>query len=429
MNLILSMYKKFYSITTKKIFVFLVIALNPLLDVLYTITSKYLELNLYINYNQIIRTLIIFVMFLSIKNIKSIKKIIIYGIILLIGFYINLSTNMVMNKILDLSFYFKLLYGIVAYYWAIDLVQTKKINLDNLYSALIVGTMIVSLTIIVTYFFGIGLRSYAEQTIRWGYKGFFTAQNVVALVNFVGLFIYNFKYYQSSCFKIITGSIVYVVAGIIIGTKGSLLFNFLTVISLFIFYVLHNKENLLLYYKKHQKILLSISLIIMLLTIIFAVFVFLYFISYYKKLDYFSSFYSFLVSGRNIQLKNCIEIFTDNFSEMWKYIPFGLSYSYVENSLMNVFHSYHSLEQDLFAMLLYTGVTGLIYILNIYFNIFCGLIKRIDKCKNNLALLQLISFVLIMIYSFFIGHFLFESLACFFVWIFFSTFTLMKGEH
>lgn len=423
MNIILNTYRKIYNILTNKYVIFFIIALNPLLDVLYTITSKYLNLDLIINYNQILRMLIICIMFVSIKKINYIKKILLYGFILLIGFIINLATNMTTNIILDFSFYFKLLYGIVAFYWGRDLVENERISLNELYSSLIFGTLLIAIIIIISFLGGIGLRSYAEQTSRWGYKGFFTAQNVVALVNFVGLFLFNIKNHNGKFIKIILGSLIYICAGLIIGTKGSILFTFLTIVCLIIFYIYRYRKSISIFFHKNKRLCFIIGIILLLVFLLGLLYVLFFFYGYYKKLDYFNSFYSFLVSGRNIQLNSCIEIFTENFTKMWVYLPFGTSYSYVEGVLLNVFSSYHSLEQDIFAMLLYTGIFGLIYILATYLDILKCIIRNFhfDDSKE-ISLLELMLFVLVMIYSFFIGHFLFESLACFFIWLSFSTF-------
>lgn len=422
MSIVHNFYEKVYSSFTNKLIVFFIIAMNPLIDVIYTITTKCFNLNLIINLNQILRMIIILIMFISIKNIKYVKRIMLFCTILLLSFFVNHLTGIIANYILDFSFYLKLLYGLIAFYWGRYLIESNTISVEELYNSLIVGTMLVSLIIIISYIAGIGLRSYADQTSRWGFKGLFTAQNVVALVNFVGLFLFNIRNYNNSPTKIIIGSTIYVLSGIIIGTKGSILFTFLAIVCLLVFYIYTYRSSILSFFMKKRMILIVTIIIALILLLVFTGCVIYFFANYYNKLDYFNSFYSFLVSGRDIQLRSCLRLFTSNFQEMFIYIPFGISYSYIEEVLMNVFISYHSLEQDVFAILLYTGVFGLIYILSTYLGILKQIYINYVSRKQITAILEMITFVLVMIYSFFIGHFLFESLACFFVWLTFSTF-------
>jgi hypothetical protein len=286
---------------------------------------------------------------------------------------------------------FKIIYLIVIYLSFKKMIETKKVNVDDLVDYMIINGIICVMLIFTTRLLHFDMATYRSGT--FGSKGLFASGNGVGLyIGGISL-ISLIKLKQNIKLKYIIFALILITGNLYIGTKAS--FIFLLIDLLFVlFYILFEKSRLIF--------VLSILLISMLfikymhiLKIFFDVI-----ILRYEKSD---NIFVFLASGRDNYVINAFKefyykdtLFFRIFTGLGAFISF-------RNPYRNNYY-FDTLETDFFDIFFMYGIIGLLIFLFLYIKILYNAIK--NKIKG----IFIFSF-LVLSYSIIAGHCLFNAMS------------------
>lgn len=390
------------------------IAINPIFDIIFTITTQILKLDLSIDINQLFRGFVLIIFLIYIRNFKTYLKLFSIGALLILSLYIQYKLGFVLSFISNISFLLKVFTGFVFYYAFQRIFIEERISKNSLFNSVGIASIIISITILLGWI-GIGNTTYYNGEVV-GVKGLFNSQNAVT-GSLMMMLPMNYIFIKGNKKYIYTGLVI--IGLFSIRTKASIIsiIAFIVLISLFYFKEKVKKVGQI----KFKKITIICSLICMLFLPIGIYWIMNYInalISTAISYNY-ESFYSFLVSNRNLQLDYVKEFISTELTEIERiYVPIvGLGYSLVEIVLKNRFSSFSAIEQDFIGLYYYVGIIiTIIVIVTIIINVY----KIFKICKKDLSLEHyaiLIAFAFGILQSILGGHILYEALASLFFWL------------
>lgn len=317
----------------------------------------------------------------SAKNLKLF-------LISLIYICIVVLFNLVFGKlqIITIDFPVKLIFNILIFLLLYSLINSRIIKSDSLYIILNNNSILIILTILIPYFFGLGYSIYSGDI---GYKAFYYSQNelIAALIILFSFCLYK-VYINFSILNFI--QVVGMVICILLTNTKSSIFACLISFLILLISIIKNKNF------KNRLWLILFFLIAALIGMGFIADQFASFLVRQNSLmnQYGGSLIATLTSGRIFFLKNAWEELSNSSFAPLKFL-FG-----------NGFCSESLIEMDLFDIFFYLGAVGAIAILIFFITI-------IKKCKTNFkkdkSNIRKYLFIMIICYSFIVGHVLFMS--------------------
>lgn len=382
----------------------LFIALNPILDIIYTLTEYYIQVTIPIN--QAVRIGFIFYLLYSFNLKKYFKYIVTFGGILAINELIYIIRGLNFSLVSNFGYDAKIISIIVYIFATYELLKNNRVKVKDLVKAISIATLIIVMGIVLPSVLGLGLSTYGTSS-RFGIKGLFNAQNAITATLLIQLPIVSVAYLY---FKEKKYLILYLAGAVVlnlIGTKVGVVGAIFIVVSTLVFIIL-DKYRKRINFKKFMTILCSISSIAMLLIVIF----FKQIIFILNNLPYnkseFPTFFSYLVSNRDAQIK-ILHQYVINSSNRILSLFFGLGNTQGNDVLKDTQIGFQLIEMDFNAIYYYSGIIITIIIVGIF------IYSSYKVCKNILIKRKLVE-VLIGL-SFFIGtvhlilggHVLFEA--------------------
>lgn len=384
--------------------IWLILFLNPLLDIIYTINSEYFSVNIPIN--QIVRIVITIYFFVGIREKISIKLIFFSTVILLFS---EISSVLITGDVSvlkgDISYIIKLLYFLVSVLYIGEMVRKNKIKLDYILKGLALGILVICANLIISKFFNIGLKSYTDG-IRGGVKGFFTVVNTVTamMIISVPLLIFGFIKTRKKMYLVIY--VVSCYSLFLIGTKFALATG-VSLSGVFIIYLLYSVRNTI--YRNY---------ILVFVSIVFCIAVY-FGVSYLKSFldnqiqlfnNYgYSNFADFITSNRTLQI-DYLNKYISNLSMFINPIYlFGLGFTNSNNIIHNGKADFQMLEMDFHGVLYYSGIFMFVIIMFIVIVSILRSVKMLFKNRDMSSFILLIALVFGTTHAALAGHVVYEA--------------------
>lgn len=388
----------------KKVFK-LIIIFYPILDIIYGIMSEILMINIPVN--QIVRVGILVYLSLKIRSKKRIISLIMLSSILMFNEIIYKYTGY-SNFNNNIQYVIKVVFFVVILYSVESMLEENKLSSEEMINYLNMSGYIIIISIILSVF-GIGFKSYGNTSLRFGYKGFFVAQNAVTatLIILIPLSLYTlikskFKIKNMSCY------ILLIISAILVGTKSGIA-GALVILALSILYI-YSKSNL-----TYLKIsltcfsIIGIGLLLFMLRNVITNYLNAQIIVF-NQFNGSENLYSYLVSNRNIQ----IQYIQNYIQNMCNYNPVfisGLGYKNANDILNSYDRSFAIIEMDFYSILYYSGVWVLMIIALMIIKRFIKGLKLCVKSKFDLKYFCLfLSIGVGTVHSIWGGHVIFEAL-------------------
>lgn len=382
------------------IIIYLIIAISPLIDIIYTINTRYLSVNFPIQ--QIIRLLIVIYLFVNIKNKKNKKIIVGLGLLFLLGQIYIIVNGYDYSIINNFSYILKILnlFCIVSY--TNEKLELNFIKLYDVIKSLKIASIILSTNIILSNIFKIGLKTY-DYGDRSGYKGFIEAHNDVTIVLLVILpiIVYDFFKYKKKLDAVLI--IMISTSLLMIGPKAGKILLLLEIIM----FILKNIKNI--------KLTLISKKILIFIGIIITLFLITNFSNIQNKMEKYSqdkgyrSIYSYIVSYRDIQPRLIDNAIGDRFEVHPKYL-FGMGYFYANKELNNEKKEFYSIENDFEGIIYYNGLLTSALIIYLISDWVLRAFKN-KEIDNDIRFYVIVSLFIAIIHSFLGGHVLYSAIS------------------
>lgn len=384
----------------------LFIALNPILDIIYTLTEYYIQVTIPIN--QAVRIGFIFYLLYSFNLNKYFKYIVAFGGILSINELTYILRGLNFNLVSNLGYDAKIISIIIYIFVTYDLLKNNRVKVKDLVRAISIATLIIVMGIVIPSVLGVGLSTYGNSS-RFGIKGLFNAQNAITATLLIQLPIVSVAYLYFNEKKYLILYLVGVGVLNLIGTKVGVVGAIFIVIITLVFIIL-DKCRKRINFKKFITILCSISGMVMLLIVIFfKQIVFILNNLPYNKSE-FPTFFSYLVSNRDAQIK-ILHQYVINSNNRISSLLFGLGNTQGNDVLKDTQIGFQLIEMDFNAIYYYSGIIITIIIVGIFIYSAYKVCKNILIKKNLVEVLIGLSFFIGTVHLILGGHVLFEAIA------------------
>ena len=382
----------------------LFIALNPILDIIYTLTEYYIQVTIPIN--QAVRIGFIFYLLYSFNLKKYFKYIIAFGGILAINELVYIIRGLNFSLVSNFGYDAKIISIIVYIFATYELLKNNRVKVKDLVKAISIATLIIVMGIVLPSVLGLGLSTYGTSS-RFGIKGLFNAQNAITATLLIQLPIVSVAYLY---FKEKKYLILYLAGAVVlnlIGTKVGVVGAIFIVVSTLVFIIL-DRYRRRISFKKFMTILCSISSIVMILIIIF----FKQIIFILNNLPYnrseFPTFFSYLVSNRDAQIK-ILHQYVINSSNRILSLFFGLGNTQGNDVLKDTQIGFQLIEMDFNAIYYYSGIIITIIMVGIFIYSTYKVCKNMVIKRNLIEVLIGLSFFIGTVHLILGGHVLFEA--------------------
>ena|GEM_PF-2002011 len=381
----------------------IIILTYPLLDILYTVNSKILHVNVPIN--QALRVLIMLFLFSFIKEKKRIIEILIIALLLIIGELVHSSFGII-SLIDDISYISKILFFIIAVF-GIEAIIKKNLISSLVILELMVNSSIIICASIILSKFGLGFNSWGDSSLRTGVKGLFAVQNTINVTLLILLPVTLLLAYETKKNRYIFYYFLIFLSLILIGTKSGLVGASLITVIQFIYIFFKTKFS----YLKMAIASFSIPLIILILSIS-KNFVKSFIQSQtilYNSYGY-TNIFSFLISNRDLQIEY-LKNFLSKIQNSDLVVFWGLGNS-LSNSIINAGKAdFKSIEMDFYGIYYYSGILILLIISIILLKYFFYSVLLAFKTKFSFfSFTILLSLSVGIFHSYFGGHVIYEAL-------------------
>ena len=292
------------------------------------------------------------------------------------------------SLVYDFILHLKLMYYVVFF---LLVIFETDLEINRIIKLLLNTSLLIAISLIVTYFFGFGDSTYGNEV---GHKGFYTEQNALSiiLISSIPLIFYDSKMRGKLIYlSIIVGS------SLLIGTKVSIFGSSLIAI---IYLVVNMDIKRALFVLPGILIMLYTTREYMYGLVDDAIFRILYFKNEWDLV-------SFIFSKRNETLEKVLGYWSqDSFN-----IFFGMG-SYKTGEIINRYnHGHRIIEMDIMDVLTFNGILFTFFIfLIITLPYFTLIKKRLFKVSKSEVIL-LVSYTLIVTLSTLSGHVLYTPLA------------------
>lgn len=392
-------------ITKEHIFL-LFIALNPILDIIYTLTEYYIQVTIPIN--QAVRIGFIFYLLYSFNLNKYFKYIFALGGILAINELSYIIRGLNFSLVSNFGYDAKIISIIIYIFTTYELLKNNRIKVKDLVKAISIAMLIIVMGVVIPSVLGVGLSTYGSSS-RFGMKGLFNAQNAITATLLIQLPIVSVAYLY---FKEKRYLILYLVGFVVlnlIGTKVGVVGSIFIVVSTLVFIIL-DKCRKKIDFKRFMTILCSISgIAIFLIIIFFKQIIFILNNLPYNKYE-FPTFFSYLVSNRDAQIK-ILHQYVINSNNRIANLIFGLGNTQGNNVLKDTQIGFQLIEMDFNAIYYYSGIIMTIIIVGIFIYSIYKVCKNIIIKRNLVEVLIGLSFFTGTVHLILGGHVLFEAIA------------------
>lgn len=386
--------------------IYLLVLIYPLIDIFYVLNDEYFKIQLPIN--QFIRVIVLLVL---LKEVLKCKEIYIIGLIAIILAINEVIYLYIYNKntvlISDIGYILKILLFITTIYSFRNMLKNGKIKFSMVLKFISYSSLIVSCNILLAKYFGLGLASYAEESVRNGYKGYFLTVNmVVAFLSIMNPIVLA-TYIQGKKIRFLIFYLLNIFSLMCVGSKFGVLSSIIMICFIIVFIISK-------YYKKEyfKKICLILGISIVILLILFGKNIVNFInvlIIQYNQAQY-SSIFDFLLNNRNLQI-----LYLDKFiSNMgWIINPillFGLGFSNANAIVEYGKSDFKIIEMDFHGLLYYSGAICTLIIIYIIIRRIYNLIKYyFNNINDYMIACILLSLFLTLIQSVLGGHVIYEA--------------------
>ncbi|WP_127836927.1 O-antigen ligase family protein [Clostridium prolinivorans] len=388
-----------------------ILSLTLFIDFLNGIWIKFVNPN--ISLGQFIRVLVtMFCIYCIFKYNSTKSKRILYFFSIIFFLGINF---LFYNKFFNIYSSFKLIYFLVLTLAIFSLYDAKKFQLSTIVSSINNNLYILPILILTSYVLNIGSSSYTKG---FGYKGSFISLNglnismIVLLIFAIEKEFNKFKYIKKFLM------LVYIIIPtIFLGTKSSILFSIFSFILYFVYNKIY-KINSINNDKSVKNIYSYIGIILIIIFLILNNYSYLILRKILERQIYFIQFtlqktnnyniITYLLSTRNIFLREISKYFLNNFSIIKIFIGSGAFEIQKELAHILGLNGLKSIEMDLFDIFFYYGIIGVILTYGFCVYIF---IKNIPKENFKVKRPFFISFICIIIFSILGGHVFFQPMS------------------
>ncbi|VYU30766.1 Uncharacterised protein [Clostridium tertium] len=380
--------------------IYLIIAFSPLIDIIYTINTKFLGIEFPIQ--QIIRAMIVGFLFFNLKNKNNIWKIVGLTSILLLGQIYIILNKYDYNLMSNFSYILKILNLFCVVMYIIENLNTSFINVKNIIKSIKIASLILSINIIISNVFKIGLKTY-NYGDRLGYKGFIEAHNDVTIVLLMILPIIIYEFLKCKKLQDFALVITVTISLLLIGPKAGKALLILEIVVVFMSYIIKAKKK---NYTKQILIFFSIMATLFICTNFSSI---MNILEDYSKDKGYRSLYSYIVSYRDIQPRLIDNAISGDFDVHPKYL-FGMGYFYANKELNIEKKEFFSIENDFEGLIYYSGLLTATIIIYLIFNYIVKLIKNKNVNKQFKFYISISLFIGI-IHSFLGGHVIYSAIS------------------
>lgn len=394
--------------------IILILAFSPIIDIIYTILYRFIGINLPIQ--QLIRAAIFAFLFLNIKRKKHKWVVLSLAILLAIGQVYIIINKYPFSLLNNFSFLIKILSLFCILFYVKEKLVEKQITIKEIIGAFNISASILSINIIISNIFKIGLQTYNYGN-RYGYKGFIEAHNDVTVVLLMLFPLLVYFYIKEKSKYSLINTIITAISLILIGPKAGKLLLLMEVVIFGIYYIVKNVNTLarvknikLINY--NRRIINSIGI---LLTIMLCLVIYTNFnqvsnnIKNYVINKGYRSIYSYVVSYRDIQTVLIDNLIESQYNIHPKY-QFGMGYYYTNKVLHEQKEDFYMIENDIDGLIYYTGILTASIILFILLVITFRIVS-IKNINKELMFFIVTSVIISYIHSFLGGHVLYSALA------------------
>jgi hypothetical protein len=384
-----------------KLFNFMVL-IYPLLDIIYSLDSIILKINLPIN--QFVRFLFMIYLLRFVKK-KSYVVIIILFSLLTLG-EITFAYQGNLNLFGDISYITKLLFFVITVYGIEGMLEEKIITPIKLLTLIVNSSYIICASVILSKF-GFGFNSWGENSLRSGVKGLFTVQNTVTATLLIILPICLLLYRETKNSRYILNFCLIFLSLSFLGTKsglaGAVVISLVQLIYLFI-------KTKTTYLKMAITFFLALGIICLV----------------YLSLGYIKSFvntqeaiynqfgyvniYSFILSNRDLQVL-ALQRYINGLSNINPVFTFGLGYS-LSNEVIHAFKpDFQAIEMDFYGIYYYSGIWVLVLFVIVIAKKYFNSIFNLFKSKFSFYSLSIfVGLTIGIFHAFYGGHVVYEAL-------------------
>ncbi|WP_353948974.1 O-antigen ligase family protein [Sporolactobacillus sp. Y61] len=391
----------------KKRLLALIIIFYPILDIIYSINTNVLKINLPVN--QFLRLLILVYLITFIKKKKQLILLSILLFFLVCGEVFYKIMDISQNNIFDnLSYILKLLFFVIVIFSFENILRRKILAAEDIFKYIIWSTYIITISILISPL-GIGFHTYSSTVPRFGYKGLFVVHNAVTATLLIINPLCLYMWYKFKKKIYIINYILIILSLIMLGTKSGLVGTFFVLAIEVICYMTVTKWT-------KWKTLVSSCIIVFGTTMLFFFKnPILHFIDMQRNLLQTlggNNLYSYLVSNRNLQI-----YYVENYLNKLSYPNilfwlFGLGFSTV-NSVIHLGKSdFMIMEMDFYGILFYSGIFVTVFITSIILIRVYASIRLMTKNWFDPKYLNLLLSIFMGItHSFFGGHVIYEAMS------------------
>ena len=346
---------------SKETIFLLFIALNPILDIIYSITEYYLKISLPINQGMRVGFILYCIWAFNIK--KYYKYIFALSGILLINEITYLVRGLNFNLLSNFAYDAKLMSFFIFIIVTYELLLSNRIKINEVVRCIIISIVIICSGIIIPTLLGVGMDTYSG-TGRFGIKGLFNAQNAITATLLIQLPVILLGFKSLKKRVLFSIFIIAVLVLNLVGTKVGTIGSIFIIISCIIFYLIHifrEKIN----FKYLMKLVYSAIGTIALLIIIAYKKIILFLNNLpYDKME-FPTFFSYLVSNRDAQIR-ILHNYVVNDNKRFYDLFFGLGFTQGSDVLKNTGIGFQLIEMDFNGIYYYSGLFVLLIFLSVF---------------------------------------------------------------
>lgn len=389
---------------TKEYIFLLFVAMNPILDIIYTLTEYYMDITIPIN--QVIRVGFIFYLLYAFNLKKYYKYIFVFGGVLALNEITYIIRGINFGVISNLGYDAKLISIIVFIFATYEALVNNKIKVKELIKSIAIASFIIVLGIILPSILGVGLSTYGTSS-RFGLKGLFNAQNAITATLLIQLPIVAvaFLYFKQKRYLCLYIAVVIVLN--LIGTKVGSVGSIFIIGSTLVFILINNWRHKI-NYKKFITVIIGICAIgVVLVSIFFNKIIFILNNLPYNKSE-FPSFFSYLVSNRDAQIKILHQYIINSENRILSLL-FGLGFTQGNDVLKDTQIGFQIIEMDFNAIYYYSGIIITIIIVGMFIYSLYAALKNVMLKRNLNEVLIGLAFFIGTIHLILGGHVIYEA--------------------
>lgn len=395
-------------VINSKYLVMIILVLTPIIDIIYSV--NYHILNFKLPIHLFLRGIILVYILFNIRYKNHIKYLIVLCAIFMGGIIWPKMMGYPFSFIENISYSMKIINMIAAGMYFFECLKNKVIDDYYLIKCINISTVIIGGSIVFSNIFNVGLKTYLDKPIS-GYKGFFIVHNSITAVLLIVIPITFLQLIKKKNKYITILLLLNIIATMQIGTKSGTI-GVIFEITIFILY-------LILYYKLggivkilNKKTVYIFTTFMVLLLIVSSSLMFNFINNQRENFSSmgYSSFFSYIISNRDLQIRYVNEEIENNLSINPKYL-FGMGVKYANEVVNEGKKEFEIIEMDFEGIKIYSGYLALIiisiFLLETVFKNILSIRNGQDATKKIFVLL---SIFIGLVHAALGGHVLYEGI-------------------